>query len=128
MCGHTYTHTYTHTYIHTYIHTHRTTTVTLATHARRGLINAGSQIEAGGVARTRVRLYIHVRDNLWPHAFYHSTATVQTTHARLFVAVAALAPHAARCLTSIKSLINLTLVQYVQELNKRRPRLDAGLV
>ena len=34
MSGHTYTHTYT----HTYIHTHRTTTVTLAAHARRGLI------------------------------------------------------------------------------------------
>ena len=27
----------THTYIHTYIHTHRTTTVTLAAHARLGL-------------------------------------------------------------------------------------------
>ena len=27
-----------HTYIHTYIHTHRTTTVTVAAHARRGLI------------------------------------------------------------------------------------------
>ena len=26
------------THIHTYIHTHRTTTVTLAAHARRGLI------------------------------------------------------------------------------------------
>ena len=33
------THTYTHTYTHTHIHTHRTTTVTLAAHARRGLIN-----------------------------------------------------------------------------------------
>ena len=30
------THTYIHT--HTYVHTHRTTTVTLAAHARRGLI------------------------------------------------------------------------------------------
>ena len=28
----------THTYTHTYIHTHRTTTVALAAHARRGLI------------------------------------------------------------------------------------------
>ena len=27
-----------HTHIHTYIHTHRTSTVTLAAHARRGLI------------------------------------------------------------------------------------------
>ena len=27
-----------HTHIHTYIHTHRTTTVTLAAHARRGLM------------------------------------------------------------------------------------------
>ena len=51
------------------------------------LINAGSQIDAGGVARMRVHTY--VRDNLWPRAFYRSTATVQTTHARLFVAVAA---------------------------------------
>ena len=34
------THTYIHTYIHTHIHTHRTTTVTLAAHARRGLITA----------------------------------------------------------------------------------------
>ena len=41
------------------------------------------------------------------------TATVQTTHARLFVAVAALARHAARCLPSITLLINLKLVQYV---------------
>ena len=31
-------HTYTHTRIHTHIHTHRTTTVTLAAHARLGLI------------------------------------------------------------------------------------------
>ena len=31
-------HTYIHTHIHTYTHTHRTTTVTLAAHARRGLI------------------------------------------------------------------------------------------
>ena len=30
----------THTHIHTYIHTHRTTTVTLAAHARRGLIRS----------------------------------------------------------------------------------------
>ena len=37
MSGHTYTHTHIHTYTHTYIHTHRTTTVTLAAHARRGL-------------------------------------------------------------------------------------------
>ena len=29
-----------HTHIHTYIHTHRTTTVTLAAHACRGLIMA----------------------------------------------------------------------------------------
>ena len=75
------------------------------------LINAWSQIDAGGVA------CMSVRDDLWPHAFYHSTATVQTsetTHARLFVAVAALARHAARCLPSITSLINLTLVQCVQ--------------
>ena len=69
-------------------------------------------IDAGGVARTRVHTY--VRDDLWPRAFYRSTATVQTTHARLFVAVAALARHAARCLPSITSLINLTLVQCVQ--------------
>ena len=43
-------------------------------------------------------------------------ATVRTTHARLFVAAAAaaLARHAARCLPSIASLINLTLVQCVQ--------------
>ena len=76
------------------------------------LINAWSQIDVGGVARMHVRTY--VRDDLWPRAFYHSTATVQTTHARLFVAVAALARHAARCLPSITSLINLTLVQNVQ--------------
>ena len=76
------------------------------------LINAGPQIDAGGVARTRVHTY--VCDDLWPRAFYRSTATVQTTHARLFVAVAALAHHAARCLPSITSLINLTLVQCVQ--------------
>ena len=76
------------------------------------LINAGSQIDAGGVARTRVNTY--VRDDLWRRAFYRSTATVQTTHAHLFVAVAALARHAARCLPSITSLINLTLVQCVQ--------------
>ena len=44
----------------------------------------------------------------------YRTATVQTTHARLFVAVATLARHAARCLPSITSLINLTLVQYEQ--------------
>ena len=31
-------HTHIHTYIHTQIHTHRTTTVTLAAHAHRGLI------------------------------------------------------------------------------------------
>ena len=42
------------------------------------LINAGSQIDAGGVARKRVRTYR--RDDLWPHVFYHSTTTVQTTH------------------------------------------------
>ena len=76
------------------------------------LINAGSQIDAGGVARTRVHTY--VRDDLWPRAFYRSTATVQTTHARLFVAIAALARHAARCPPSITSLINLTLVQCAQ--------------
>ena len=58
------------------------------------LINAGSQIDAGSVARKCVRTY--VRDDLWPRVFYHSTATVQTTHARLFVAVAALARNAAR--------------------------------
>ena len=76
------------------------------------LINAGSQIDAGGVAHTRVHTY--VRDDLWPRAFYRSTATVQMTHARLFVAIAALARHAARCLPSITSLINLTLVRHVQ--------------
>ena len=47
-------------------------------------------------------IYGHVR----------STTLQQTTHARLFVAVAALARHAARCLPSIASLINLTLVQF----------------
>ena len=31
-------HTHIHTHIHTYIHTHMTTTVTLAAHARRGLM------------------------------------------------------------------------------------------
>ena len=97
---------------HTHIHTDRTTTVTLAAHARRGLINAGSQIDAGSVARTRVHTY--VRDDFRPRAFYRSTATAQTAHARLFVAVAALARHAARCLPSFTLLINLTL--------------DAGLV
>ena len=76
------------------------------------LINAGFQIDAGGMARTRVHTFVH--DDLWPRAFYHSTATVQTTHARLFVAVTALAHHAARCLPSITSLINLMLVQCVQ--------------
>ena len=35
MSGHTHIHNDTH--IHTQIHTHRTTTVTLAAHARRGL-------------------------------------------------------------------------------------------
>ena len=75
-------------------------------------MHAGSQIDAGGVARTRVLTY--VQEDLWPRTFYHSTATVQTTHARLFVAVAALAHHAALCLPSITSLINLTLVQCVQ--------------
>ena len=30
------------------------------------------------MARTRIRIY--VRDDLRPRAFYHSTATVQTTH------------------------------------------------
>ena len=64
------------------------------------------------MARKRVRTY--VRDDLWPCVFYHSTTTVQTTHARFFVAVAALARNAARCLPSITSLINLTLVQYEQ--------------
>ena len=66
------------------------------------LINAGSQIDAGGVARTDVRT--RARDDLWPRVYYHSTTTVQTTHARLFVAVAALARNAARCLPSITSL------------------------
>ena len=78
------------------------------------LINAGSQIDAWGVARTRVHTYMYVRDDLWPRVFYHSTATVQKTRARLFVAVAALARHAALCLPSITALINLTLVQCVQ--------------
>ena len=36
MSGHTHIHTYI--LIHTHIHTHRTTTVTLAAHACRGLI------------------------------------------------------------------------------------------
>ena len=73
------------------------------------LINAGSQIDVrgGGLARTHV---LYVRDDLWPRAFYHSTATVQTTHTRLFVAVSALARHGARCLPPNTSLINLTLV------------------
>ena len=63
-------------------------------------------------------IYGHVR----------STALqLQWTHARLFVAVAALARHAARCPPSIASLINLTLVQCVQVINKRRPRLNAGV-
>ena len=75
-------------------------------------LDTGSQIDAGGVARTHVHTF--VRDDLWPRAFYRSTATVQTTHVRLFVAVAALARHAARCLPSITSLINLTLVHCVQ--------------
>ena len=34
-----------HTHIHTYIHTHRTTTVTLAAHARRGLITQFTSIQ-----------------------------------------------------------------------------------
>ena len=38
------THTHIHTHIHTYIHTHRTTTVTLAAHARRGLITGIPEI------------------------------------------------------------------------------------
>ena len=46
-------HTYTHTYIHTYIHTHRTTTVTLAAHARRGLITLSS---------STITICIHIHD------------------------------------------------------------------
>ena len=66
------------------------------------------------MARTRVHTYVH--DDLWSRAFYRSTATVQTTHARLFVAVAALARHAACCLPLITSLINLTLVRLLLHL------------
>ena len=51
-------------------------------------------------------------------------ATVQTTHARLFVAVAALARHAARCLPSIASLINLMLVYTVRASNLINAGLD----
>ena len=61
-----------------------------------------------------IRMCVTIYYDLWPRALYHSTATVQTTHARLFVAVATLAHHAARCLPSITSLINLALVQCVQ--------------
>ena len=43
-----------------------------------------------------------------------SVYMMTSNHAHLFVAVAALARHAARCLPSNTSLINLTVVQYVQ--------------
>ena len=55
MSGHTHTHTYIHTYIHSYIllHTHRTTTVTLDAHARRGLMQS-TKVQTLGIP-TRMR-------------------------------------------------------------------------
>ena len=47
-----------HTHIHTYIHTHRTTTVTLAAHVRRGLIIAS---EASFLVSSMARIfYIYI--------------------------------------------------------------------
>ena len=68
-----WTHTHIYTHIHTHIHTHRTTTVTLAAHARRGLTSTVTLVNARRGLTSTVTL-AHARRGL--------TSTVTLAHAR----------------------------------------------